>query len=61
MVGAAPGSSQMQEVIILGGGNPKDNRYRFLFIPRSISMSLFAFLVRQQRWVRLPDLPFGIW
>jgi hypothetical protein len=51
----------MQEVIILGGGNPKDNRYRFLFIPRSISMSLFAFLVRQQRWVRLPDLPFGIW
>lgn len=60
MVGATACAPQMQDVILLGGGTLKDNRYRFLYLSRNASMSLFAFLVRQERWVRLPDLPYGI-
>ena len=44
----------------MGGGVHKDHRYRFMFYPRNINSSLYAYFVREERWAKMPDLPYGI-
>ena len=60
MMGTAPCSPHMHDVIVMGGGVHKDHRYRFMFYPRNINSSLYAYFVREERWAKMPDLPYGI-
>ena len=60
MVGTAPGTTNMHDVIVLGGGLHRETRFRYLPYPRQSSSHLFAYFVREERWARLPDLPYSI-
>lgn len=60
MMGTAPCARHMHDVIVMGGGVHKDQRYRFMFYPRNINSSLYAYFVRENRWAKMPDLPYGI-
>ena len=60
IMGTAPCSPHMHDVIVMGGGVHKDHRYRFMFYPRNINSSLYAYFVREERWAKMPDLPYGI-
>lgn len=59
MAGLSAGSSETRDVVILCGGSGHDTNFlASVFIGSGASDSVFAYIIQEDRWARLPPLPF---